>query len=378
MKPGIARSKPFARLAALLALVSISTADAGGSCDYTPALNRFDQLLSDQSLPGGAVLVGTRQGLLVEEYRGSYGPQTVVAIASASKLASAIRLVQLADHGSLPLDSPVGDWLPQFADTRASMTIEQLFSHTSGYGNDSGAPEITDRSLSLAESVELIACCRPLAQGYAVGEQFAYGGVSMHIAGRMAELAGGQDWQLGWQQKLGGPLGITRIDWQAFGATTNYMIAGGARSNLRDYGALTHLLLNEGRGNGVRLLSRDAVFEFWRDRVGALPVIDPPPTATQPIRYSLGAWIVDREPGRPPLIHSLGAFGFMPWVDFEAGLFGVFMIRGLPGINGEAYPVYMQMIEDLRDATAAGSCQEFERFDEVFVDGLEGGGLLSR
>jgi CubicO group peptidase (beta-lactamase class C family) len=369
---GTAR-KPW--IAGLAAALMASLAHAGGSCDYTPAQTRFEQLLAQQSLPGGAVLVGTRQGLLLEQYRGSYGPQTVVAIASASKLASAIRMVQLADQGQLPLSSQAGDWLPQFADDRAAMSVEQLFSHTSGYGNDSAAPEITDRSLTLADAVDLIACCRPLAPGYTVGGQFAYGGVSMHIAGRMAELASGQEWQLGWQQGLGAPLGIGSIDWQAFGATSNYMIAGGARSNLRDYGALMHLLLNEGRGNGVRLLSRDAVFEFWRDRVGALPVIDPPPTAAQPIRYSLGAWIVDREAGRPPLIHSLGAFGFMPWIDFDAGLFGVFMIRGLPGINGDAYPVYLQMIEDLRSATAGGGCPETERYQEIFVDGLEGNDL---
>jgi len=360
-----------------MTLLSISSVQAGGSCNYSPALARFEQLLSEQSLPGGAVLVGTRQGLLVEQYRGNYGPQTVVAIASASKLASAIRLVQLADRGSLSLDSRAGDWLPPFADARASMTVEQLFSHTSGYGNDSAAPEITDRSLSLAESVDLIGCCRPLAQGYTVGGQFAYGGVSMHIAGRMAELASGQDWQLGWQQALGAPLGIASIDWQAFGATTNYMIAGGARSNLRDFGALLHLLLNEGRSRGVRLLSRDAVFEFWQDRVGTLPVIDPPPSAQSPIRYGLGSWIVDRAPSRRPLIHSLGAFGFMPWVDFEAGLFGVFMIRGLPGINDDAYPVYLRMIEDLRTATDGGDCAESERFGEIFVDGLEGGNPVS-
>jgi CubicO group peptidase (beta-lactamase class C family) len=350
------------------------TALAGGSCDFTPALTRFDALLMRNGLPGGAVLVGTRQGLLIEQYRGSYGAQTVVAIASGSKLASAVRMLQLADQGRLPLDARVGAWLPQFADARAAMSVAQLFSHTSGYGNDSAAAEITDRSLSLAQAVDRIASGRPLAPGYSVGGQFAYGGVSMHIAGRMAELASGQDWQLGWQQALGMPLGISSIDWQGFGPTANYMIAGGARSNLRDYGALLHLLLNEGRGNGRRLLSRDAVFELWRDRVGTLPVIDPPPTASAPIRYSLGAWIVDRAPSRPPLIHSLGAFGFMPWVDFEAGLFGVFMIRGLPGINGDAYPVYLQMIEDLRSARLGQGCSETLRFEEIFADEFEGSG----
>lgn len=358
-------------MAGLLAALLQAGAAQAVSCDYAPALQRFDQLLASRGLPGGAVLVGTRQGLLLEQYRGSYQAGTVVAIASASKLASAVRILQLADRRQLDLSSRVDRWLPGFGADRGAMRIDQLFAHTSGYGNDSADPLITDRSLSLAEAVAQIECCRPLAPGYAVGGQFAYGGVSMHVAGRIAEMASGLDWEQGWQQAIGDPLGIHSLDWQGLGPTTNYMIAGSARASLRDYGALLHVLLNEGWANGHRLLSRDAVFELWRDRVGALPVIDPPPTAEPPIRYSLGAWIVDRAPGRPPLIHSLGAFGFMPWIDFESGLFGVFMIRALPGINLQAYPVYLQMIEDLRQASIGG-CPEFERFPGIFAADFEG------
>ncbi|MCK7592662.1 serine hydrolase domain-containing protein [Pseudomarimonas salicorniae] len=359
-------------LALLLTALPVGAARAA-ACDYSPAVQRFEQLLADRGLPGGALLLGTRQGLLLQQYRGSYAADTVVAIASASKLASAVRILQLADRGQLPLDDRVERWLAGFGAQRGAMTIEQLFAHTSGYGNDSADPLITDRGISLAAAVSQIECCRDLAPGYAVGGQFAYGGVSMHVAGRIAELATGVDWEQGWQDGIGAPLGITRIDWQGLGPTTNYMIAGGARASLRDYGALLHVLLNGGWANGHRLLSRDAVFELWRDRIGSLAVIDPPPTAQPPVRYSLGAWIVERESGRPPLIHSLGAFGFMPWIDFEAGLFGVFMIRALPGINLQAYPVYLQMIEDLRIATAAG-CPEFERFPGIFQADFEGRG----
>jgi CubicO group peptidase (beta-lactamase class C family) len=366
-------------LGAVFALASLvlmaGTAEAAGSCEFQPALSRFDQLLASEGLPGGAVLIGTRQGVLLERYAGTYNANTVVAIASASKLASAIRIAQLIDRGVLDAEAPVSELLPQFTGEKAEMTLLQLFSHTSGYGNDSAAPEITDRSISLAEAVDQIACCRDFPTGYGVGQQFAYGGVSMHIGGRMAEVATGEDWQTSWQRELGAPLGISGIDWEAFGATTNYMIAGGARSNLTDYGRLVHLLLNEGWANGQRLLSRDAVFGFWQDRVGSLPVIDPPPTVTLPVRYGLGSWIDgSRNVPRPPLIHSLGAFGYFPWVDFEAGLYGVFMIRGLPGINTRALPVYLNMVADIRSEIAANSCVEIERFNDVFSDGLEGQG----
>ncbi|MFY8134113.1 MAG: serine hydrolase domain-containing protein [Aquimonas sp.] len=360
----------------LLGTLPQAHAQQGPGCDFGPSLQRFEAMRQREGLPGAALLLGSRQGLLLEHYTGSYSAQTVVAIASASKLLSAVRILQLSDHGVLDLDAPIGPLLPEFSGDKAGMTLDQLFSHTSGYGNDSGAPEITDRSISLAEAVQQIACCRDFPAGYSVGGQFAYGGVSMHIGGRAAEVASGQDWQQGWQQALGTPLGIRSIDWQAFGATTNYMIAGGARSNLRDYGAVLHLLTNEGvAGSGVRLLSRDSVFELWRDRVAELPVIDPPPTAEPPIRYGLGSWFLpQRPPTRPPLIHSLGAFGFMPWIDFEAGLFGVFMVRGLPGINTRLISDYEALFVELRTAAETPGCSEFERFDVVFADDLEGEG----
>ena len=373
------------RLFACLLLLGLSASclaapsQAGSTCVFDASVQRFESLLLRESLPGGAMLLGTRQGLLLEHYSGSYGPDTTVAIASASKLLSAVRILQLADRGVLDLEAPIGAHLPEFTGEKAGMTLDQLFSHTSGYGNDSAAPEITNRSISLAEAVQQIACCRAFPTGYTVGGQFAYGGVSMHIGGRVAEVATAQDWQLGWQQALGAPLGIDSIDWQAFGPTTNYMIAGGARSDLRDYGAVLHLLLNEGvASSGRRLLSRDSVFELWRDRVGTLPVIDPPPTAEPPVRYGLGSWFAPQRPaGRPPLIHSLGAFGFMPWVDFEAGLFGVFMLRGLPGINTRLLPEYEALLVELRAAAEAPGCVEFERFDAVFADGMEGQGIAA-
>ena len=384
--PGRVACRRFLRWALIAALslaplqmatsAAMAASTLGQTCDFSASLQRFEALRLREGLPGAALLLGTRQGLLLEHYLGSYDASTVVAIASASKLLSGVRILQLADQGLLDFDDPIGSLLPEFTGERAGMTLTQLFAHTSGFGNDSGAPEITDRSISLAEAVQQIACCREFPPGFTVGGQFAYGGVSMHIGGRAAEVASGLDWELGWQQALGAPLGINSIDWQAFGSTRNYMIAGGARSNLRDYGAVLHLLLNEGRSaSGQRLLSRDASFRPWQDQVGGLPVIDPPPTAAAPVRYGLGSWFIPQRPAnRPPLIHSLGAFGFMPWIDYEAGLFGVFMVRGLPGINTRIMADYEAMFDELRVAAAAPGCVEFEVFDGVFGDGMEGAG----
>jgi hypothetical protein len=70
-------------------------------------------------------------------------------------------------------------------------------------------------------------------------------------------------------------------------------------------------------------------------------------------------------------VHSLGAFGFMPWVDFQREVFGVFMIRGGGAINAAAIPAYREMFAAIEAELDGRECGLVERFDEVFVDDLE-------
>lgn len=353
-------------------LILASTPSLAQTCAFAPAESQFDSFLASEALNGGALLIGNRHGLLYEHYFGGYNAGTVIAIASASKLLSALRIAQLADSGAIDLDAPVSQYLPQFSGEKGAMTVRQMFSHTAGYGDDSLSPILVSTSISLAEAVDQIACCRPLNSGYSVGGQFSYGGVSMHIAGRVAEVQGGGDWQAQWQMQFGAPLGITSIDWQAFGPTTNYGIAGAGRSNLRDYGRALHPLVNAGRSNGRRVFSAAAAMNFAQDQVGVLPIAYAPPNVTPPVRYGLGSWIDSaRPPTQPPLIHSLGAFGFFPWVDFDRQMFGVFMIRGTGGVNERSLPVYTSMLQSIAQEVDAASCALVEAFDEIFVDDFD-------
>lgn len=340
---------------------------AADTCAFQPATSAFESLLAGQQLPGGALLVGDRQGIHLERYFGSYEAGTVVAIASASKLLSAVRMVQLAEQGLLDLAAPVSTYLPQFSGDKGTMTVAQMFSHTAGYGEDSGVPVIASPLLTLAQAVDQIACCRPLNAGYTVGGQFSYGGVSMHIAGRVAEVRTGLDWPVLWQQQLGAPLGITTIDWEA-SSGSNWGIAGGARSNLRDYGRVLHMLANHGRGNGRQLLSRASVAQLVTDRAGELPIAYAPPNVPKPVRYGLGQWLTGTQ---AEFSHSLGAFGFFPWLNRTRESWGVFMVRGGAGFNTAAVPVYEQMLADIDADLASGSCDWVERFDEVLVGGFE-------
>lgn len=367
---------PATKALLLLALAASGTVAPGAvraqACAFAAVQSRFEALLQAQGLPGGAVQVGDSQGVYYEQYFGTYGPATVVPIASASKLLSAVRILQLIDRGALDGDAPVSSYLPQFVGEKGTMSVQQMFAHTAGYGDDSGDPLVFDRGITLEQAVDEIACCRPLNPGYGVGDQFSYGGVSMHIGGRVAEVVGGEDWQAGWIARIGAPLGISSIDWQGLGATSNYGIAGSARSSLRDYGKVLHMLLNRGRGNNQRILGSAVVGRLRVDAVGDLPIAYAPPGVTPPVRYGVGSWL-DGLGGapQPGFVHSLGAFGFMPWVDFDRRLYGVFMIRGGPGINFAAIPAYRDMLQAIDAELAGGACARIERFDEVLVDDME-------
>jgi CubicO group peptidase (beta-lactamase class C family) len=360
------------RLLVLLCAFGAATGAAASECAFTAAQQRFDALLAQAGLDGGAMLLGSRSGLLLERYVGSYDADTVVPVASASKLLSALRVAQLAERGALDLDAPVSAYLPQFTGTKGTMTVAQMYSHTAGYGDDSAAPILLAPNLTLAQAVDAIACCIAMPDGWSPGTQFAYGGISMHVAGRVAEVVGGGDWQAQWQQQIGAPLGITTIDWQAFNTGSNYQVAGAARSNLRDYGRVLHMLANEGWSEGARVLHPATVRAIFSDRVGALPIAYAPPSAGAAVRYGLGNWLdATRAPGAPPFAHSLGAFGFFPFVDVQRGLFGVFMIEGAAGINTLAMPAYTEMLVSIGAELDAQACDPVERFVGVAGDGFE-------
>lgn len=357
------RSSPVA--AALSALLAASSASA---CDFSAVDSGMQSLLQQSGLDGGAVLLGRADGVLHERYFGSYGENTVVAIASATKWLSAIRIVQLAERGVLDLDAPVSGLLPQFTGAKATMTLRQMFSHSAGYGDDEDSPILRSSQPSLAYAVDQIACCIAFPQNWSPGAQFAYGGISMHVGGRLAEVATNSDWQQSWIAAIGQPLDIGSIDWQGLGATANYRISGSARSNLRDYGRVLAMLAGGGVGNGRRVLGSAALQALYADQSANLPVAYAPPSAPDTVHYALGNWINPAPGAALPLHHSLGAFGFFPWLDRQRGLYGVFLLRGGGGINGLAYPAYLQMVDAARQVVDTQHCTAELVHDSILRD----------
>ncbi|MDX2030469.1 MAG: serine hydrolase [Blastocatellia bacterium] len=312
------------------AMASAVMGQAPSACayDFSPVTTIVQDAVGRVPL-AGASLVLIKDGRVVYERQfGAYDANTTVFIASASKWIAAATLMTLVDEGKLGLDDPVSKYLPYFTGEKGTMTIRQLFSHTSGLppdialGSESGC--LGDRGTTLDGCVREIA---GLALIGPPGGQFAYGGNSMQVAGRICEVVSGKSWEALFQERIAGPLGMTGT---TFGTSQNPLVAGGARSRLGDYAAFLRMILNEGLHDGRRILSAEAVREMQRDQTFGVPIVFSPHTqyGNGSFRYGLGEWIDAKDgQGNSIQLSSQGGFGFSPWIDRRRNLIGVLLVQ---------------------------------------------------
>lgn len=334
-------TRSFAPCFALFANAALPAQSLG--CHDLQAVAPISQsLLASAPVFGShAVRLDLPSGLLYEQSFGNFGPTSVVAIASATKTLSAALLMSLVDSGHVSLDDPVGQYLPEWnVGAKASITLRMCFAHTSGMVP--GDPVISDDTTTLRQAAAQLANV-PLA--FAPGSTFQYGGVSMHVAGAVCEVATGQSWSSLFAQRIAAPLQLTATDYFAFGPTPNPRIAGGARSNLREFARFMAMLRDDGVWNGVPVLSAASVQELLTAQTDGLPVAGSPHPYGAP--YGIGIWIDRRDSqGRTMFASGVGAFGFAGWLDRAHDLSGTFAIQYF---NQSSYP-YLEQIFAAIDA----------------------------
>lgn len=253
--------------------------------------------------------------LVYEKSYGSYDGNTVQYVASCSKWLSAALIMVMVDEGKLSITDTVGKFLPAFsARGKGGMTIQQLFSHTSGFPAQSARGYETDFGLTLAASVDSIGASVPLINR--PGSFFNYGEVSMQVAGRIAELVSGKAWNVVFAEKIGAPCGMSST---SYGFGINPIIGGGARTSANDYLRFMSMILNKGLYKGKRVLSEAAVDAMERSQIGNADIsFSPYPPALLSTRgiYGLGLWR-DLTGVNDQLIEasSPGLFGAHPWIN---------------------------------------------------------------
>lgn len=297
------------------------------------------QLQNNLALYGSRVIAIIEQGDRGEIFRyqtGLVGPNTKAGIASCTKWLSGAVVLICAERGYLGLDDRIGQYLPIF-DTygKGNITIRQCFAMKSGLQLDSPEYE-TDRTLTLAQSVDLIAQNTPVA--FPPGTQLSYEGDGMQVVGRICEIATGKSWGALAREVLFDPLGMTTADYLYF--DPNPAIAGGARCSAEDYLKFLRMLMNNGLSTaGTPVMSSRSVQEFFTNQTLGLPeYYSPwPPSLYYPYPqrpdYGMGSWILAQNPssGVVEEVTSPGAFGTFPWVDRKRGLRGIIFMFGANG-----------------------------------------------
>lgn len=307
--------------------------------DNTPTApvdtQQLDQFLTNNSATyrsNVVVLISQNQRLVYSKAIGSYTPNTPLPIASASKWLSGAVIMALIDEGKLSLSDSVGKYLPIFTRHRkGSITLRQLFSHTSGFPGNSPQGFEDSKTLTLAQAVDSLAARTALVAS--PGAAFSYGGVSMHIAGRIAEVVSGKKWQQLFEEKIGIPCAMTKTVYSPLNPN-NPLIAGGANSSAQELLNFTEMMVAKGTWNGKRILSETAVQALTSDQTANARIVYTP-FATgnpytpygplNPVRYGVGVWLDVVEPQTAQTIEcsSPGAFGTHPWINSSQQLAGV-------------------------------------------------------
>lgn len=326
--------------------------------DFTP----IEQLLRDslKRFDGGCSLLLMHNGRVIYEKNfGTINADTIIPIASGSKWLASALLMTFIDEGKLSLRDPVSKYLQYLMGTKATITVQQLFAHTSGYAGEMSV--MRDMKITMKEAAYRISS-EPLQ--YIPGTRFAYGGASMQLGGRIMEIIGEKSFEELFQERIAQPLGMTKTSFYGLGKTQNPLLAGGAKSSAREYARFLQMLMNKGVWQGKRMLSEEAIAEMHSNQAGRVPVLrrlqstSANLTQTNDVAdYGLGVWRVSASaspsaafsssfssPHSPPnLVPTLGApmtasssatlelmelnsqgrFGFSPWIDVRRNLIGI-------------------------------------------------------
>lgn len=289
----------------------------------------MQELTNGYGLDGSSIRLARDGKVHMQNYYGTYSVGTRVPIASASKWLSALVIARLVEKGQLHWQDTVGDWMPNAPSDKHGITLTQLFSHTSGLQGNETTNCLSNRFISLDNCANQILNL-PLES--VPGSSFSYGGNSMQVAGRLAEIASGKNWNQLFYDELVIPLGLVGTDFATTSTQQGYVwvgnprIAGGVRSTQGDYGRVLDMLLAGGMTGTQSFLSADTIAFMAYNQAAGKTVISTPSPET--FGYGIGQWVeaVDAS-GITTRVSSPGAFGATPWVDWAAGSNGFILVQ---------------------------------------------------
>jgi CubicO group peptidase (beta-lactamase class C family) len=359
----------------------------------TAGLARLGRVVQDEvqrgRVPGAVALIARRGQLAYYESFGHRDPasgapmarDSVFRIYSMTKPIVSAAAMMLWEEGRFLLSDPVAKFLPELGnvkvavaqgadlklvDAERAITIQDLLRHTSGLtyefrGNGPvhkmyNAARIYSRDQSNADQVTALSKLPLLHQP---GTKWEYSR-SSDVVGRLVEVLSGMTLGQFLQQRLFAPLGMADTAFhvpvslqprlaEAFAKDpetgtgvqlVNVKSApkfesggGGLASTAADYARFLQMMLNLGRLDGVRFLSRKTIELMTADHLG--PITGAPDLLLPGYGFGLG-FAIRLQPGISHVPGSVGQYfwgglaGTTFWVDPAEQLFAIMMIQA-PG-----------------------------------------------
>ena len=379
----------------------------------------LDAAVARGDVPGVVAMAADADGVVYEGAAGERAtdssdpitPDTMLRIASMTKMVTTVAALQLSESGALELDAPVDNYRPEFADlqvlegfdgdtpvlrppeTRA--TVRQLMTHTTGLGywvwdadidryeQVTGTPNIMSGSLAVFAA--------PLM--FDPGNRFEYG-INHDWLGRVVEAVSGQRLDAYFTTNITGPLGmdnttarmtdaqrdnstpihvrgedgswvVTDIDWAQ---EPDYW--GGGHflySTPRDYLVLQRMLLGGGSFGDTQILDPASVAAAFTNQIGelsfpaAIPTAHPELSADvnlgPDLKWGLGLLLNEsQQPGMRAVGSGAwaGLFNTHFWVDPTSRLTGAIYSQLLPFAEPNALQLYVDFERALYASRPSG------------------------
>ena len=374
----------------------------------TDTLNaRIDAALHAKAAAGVVAMVADRNGVIFEAARGhrSFGDgaamtlDSVMWLASMTKVVTTVAVMQCVEHGQLELDAPASSICPEIGDLkvrerfrddgtavlrdpRTPITLRHLLSHSSGLAYELFHPD-TARELEITGKPNVLSGSAATFDRALVadpGSQWIYA-PGIDWAGRMLEAVTGEKLGAHFKQHIFEPLGMKNTTFRLNAAQT----AGRASMHARlpdgglmpipfelptdpefemgghalfgtapDYLRFARMLLGDGVLEGQRILSTTSVAAMRSNQIGSLAITPIPSAAPDltnevhlfpgvPLTFGLGVLI---NQGATAEGRSPGSFTWMGlsncyfWIDPTKGITGLLMAQLLPFYDAKILSLY--------------------------------------
>jgi len=221
-------TEPMPHLSRIPALLGAVTALLLGASALAAQTGRADPAVLD-SIAGAGVRTNRAIGMVAAVVRGNdtllmkaYGranvewdvPMTVDAmfeVGSIAKQFAAAAILQLRDAGKLALEDPITKWLPNLGAGGNGVTLRHLLSHTSGIFQF-GEQQAFEINMFIPgmprDSAQRLVKIEPFQ--YPTGTAQAYNNSGFWLLGLVVEKASGMTYEAYLEQRIFGPLGMTR------------------------------------------------------------------------------------------------------------------------------------------------------------------------